>query len=212
MEKNYYQILGLQKDATSEEIKKAYKLYAFKFHPDKQDGDKFFEERFKEIKEAYDILSDVDKRKLYDSSFEKKNSYANNFEKNYSQEPYNQEEYTAHFDSPVLCITNEYLYFKITGEQYLLSDLEEVIYKKELNGLTMLLGVIFVIVGVINWVGNFYISLMFVIMGVISFFSKGRGLTVVDKSGREIDMPSTYRKCDEIVQILRSLNVTVRNG
>ncbi len=48
--------MGVDKDATPEEIKKAYRLYASKFHPDKHSGDKFFEEKFKEIKDAYDIL------------------------------------------------------------------------------------------------------------------------------------------------------------
>ncbi|OYX26419.1 MAG: hypothetical protein B7Z06_05710 [Flavobacteriales bacterium 32-35-8] len=65
--KNYYQILGLERDASKEDIKKAYKTYATKFHPDKQNGDKFFEERFKEILEAYEILSDDYKKANYDS-------------------------------------------------------------------------------------------------------------------------------------------------
>ena len=56
MKKNYYQILGLEKGCTKEEIKSAYKLYTKKFHPDKQKGDPFFEERFREIKEAYEYL------------------------------------------------------------------------------------------------------------------------------------------------------------
>jgi DnaJ-class molecular chaperone len=64
--KDYYQILGLKQNSTQEEIKKAYRLYASKFHPDKHEGDKFFEEKFKEIKEAYDILSDPENRKKYD--------------------------------------------------------------------------------------------------------------------------------------------------
>ena len=64
--KNYYQILGLDRDATVEDIRKAYRTYAAKFHPDKHEGDPFFEERFKEVKEVYEILSDIEKRRKYD--------------------------------------------------------------------------------------------------------------------------------------------------
>ncbi len=65
-EKDYYQILGIQRDASFEEVRNAYRMYAAKFHPDKHDGDVFFEERFKEVKEAYDTLSDAEKRVKYD--------------------------------------------------------------------------------------------------------------------------------------------------
>lgn len=54
--KNYYQILGLNEDATLEDIKKAYREYALKFHPDKHNGDTFFKARFQEIHEAYQYL------------------------------------------------------------------------------------------------------------------------------------------------------------
>lgn len=64
--KDYYQILNLQRKATPEEIKKAYRLFASKFHPDKHQGDKFFEEKFKEVLEAYEILSNPEKREKYD--------------------------------------------------------------------------------------------------------------------------------------------------
>jgi hypothetical protein len=64
--KDYYQTLGLTREATGEDIRKAYILYAAKFHPDKHDGDVFFEERFKEVKEAYETLSDYEGRWKYD--------------------------------------------------------------------------------------------------------------------------------------------------
>ncbi len=64
--KDYYKILGVDKKATQDEIKKAYRKLAVKFHPDKNPGDKKAEDKFKEINEANDVLSDVAKRKKYD--------------------------------------------------------------------------------------------------------------------------------------------------
>jgi len=65
-EKDYYQILGVKKTATEEEIKKAYRALAKKFHPDKNKGNKEAENKFKEISEAYAVLSDKEKRAQYD--------------------------------------------------------------------------------------------------------------------------------------------------
>jgi len=64
--KDYYYILGLNKNASKDEIKMAYRKLSVKFHPDKNNGDKFFEERFKDIQEAYETLEDDAKRKIYD--------------------------------------------------------------------------------------------------------------------------------------------------
>lgn len=64
--RDYYEILGVAKSADEREIKKAYKRLAMKFHPDRNQGDKESEGKFKEIKEAYEILTDAQKRAAYD--------------------------------------------------------------------------------------------------------------------------------------------------
>ena len=64
--RDYYEVLGVAKDASADEIKKAYRKLAIKYHPDRNQGDKAAEEKFKEAAEAYDVLSDADKRARYD--------------------------------------------------------------------------------------------------------------------------------------------------
>ncbi|RLB09163.1 MAG: molecular chaperone DnaJ, partial [Deltaproteobacteria bacterium] len=64
--RDYYEILGISRSASEREIKQAYRKLALKYHPDRNPGDKEAEERFKEISEAYEILSDPEKRKIYD--------------------------------------------------------------------------------------------------------------------------------------------------
>ncbi|XOV77432.1 MAG: molecular chaperone DnaJ [Aestuariibacter sp.] len=64
--RDYYEVLGVAKDAAERDIKKAYKRLAMKYHPDRTSGDKDLEEKFKEIQEAYEILCDSDKRAAYD--------------------------------------------------------------------------------------------------------------------------------------------------
>jgi len=73
--KDYYKVLGVDKKASQDDIKKAYRKLAVKFHPDKNPGDKKAEEKFKEINEANDVLGDPEKRKKYDDLGENWQAY-----------------------------------------------------------------------------------------------------------------------------------------
>ena len=64
--RDYYEVLGVDKGDSAEEIKKSYRKQAMKYHPDRNPGDKEAEEKFKEVGEAYEVLSDDDKRARYD--------------------------------------------------------------------------------------------------------------------------------------------------
>ena len=79
-QRDYYEVLGVKKGASIEELKKAYRKLAVKYHPDKNPGDKTAEDRFKEINEAYAVLSDPKKKEQFDQFG------SNNFHQRYSQE------------------------------------------------------------------------------------------------------------------------------
>ncbi len=65
---DYYETLGVSRDAAADDLKKAYRKLAVKYHPDKNPGDAAAEAKFKEISEAYDVLKDEEKRAAYDLS------------------------------------------------------------------------------------------------------------------------------------------------
>lgn len=64
--RDYYEVLGVSKDASERDIKKAYKRLAMKYHPDRTEGDADLEAKFKQVKEAYEVLTDSQKRQMYD--------------------------------------------------------------------------------------------------------------------------------------------------
>lgn len=68
--KDYYYFLGISHDASEEDIKKSYRKLSLKYHPDKNENDDFFADRFREIQEAYETLSDRTRRKTYDQNLE----------------------------------------------------------------------------------------------------------------------------------------------
>ena len=78
--KDYYSVLGVKRDAGEQEIKKAYRKLARQYHPDVNPGDKAAEAKFKEINEAYEVLSDKEDRKKYDK-YGDQWKYADQFEK-----------------------------------------------------------------------------------------------------------------------------------
>lgn len=96
MAKDYYKILGIGKNASADEVKKAYRKLAKKYHPDKNQGNRQAEEKFKEISEANDVLSDPEKRKKYDQFGENWTRYetGGGFGNSYEQQGYGGQAYT----------------------------------------------------------------------------------------------------------------------
>ena len=95
---DYYEILGVPKNATADEIKKAYRTLAFKYHPDRNQGNAAAEEKFKQISVAYDVLGDETKRRNYDLG-----GYADNYSYQHnsaeSQQQY-QRQYQYTYSNP----------------------------------------------------------------------------------------------------------------
>lgn len=89
---NYYDILGVSRTATADEIKKAYRTLAFKYHPDRNQGNAEAEEKFKKISVAYDVLGDETKRRNYDLGYSTDN-YSNAYS-NTQQQYQRQYQYT----------------------------------------------------------------------------------------------------------------------
>lgn len=224
--KNYYQILGLEKNATLEEIKKAYRIYAPKFHPDKQDGDKFFEERFKEIQEAYEILSDNNKRAIFDSKW--KNNFSTGSSSFYSQynkktdeeikrekeqkeereiERKKREIRIKERKSKVFYTSKELIvngmYIHINGKSYLLDDYDIVTLRKDDNSNFVFFGIVLIVIGVLTLA--FFIGFLLLFWGIFGLFYKEYFLVLVNEKE---DVPLIKGRKQKMKRIMNQINKT----
>ena len=122
--KDYYKILLISKSATLDEIKHSFRFLAHKYHPDKNNGNKQFLSRFIEIKEAYDLLSDINKRKGYDKEYINFFSSSNIYEKEFND--FFSSNYHEDYKRIILIITK---YDEIDSGKIVLEELKRNIEK-----------------------------------------------------------------------------------
>jgi molecular chaperone DnaJ len=121
--KDYYEILGLSRNASEEEIKKAYRKLAVEYHPDKNNGNKKKEEKFKEITEAYETLKDKQKRYQYDNFNTKSNPFGFNNDNGFDfNDIFNKRTNNPSFYTANLSVTLEDIYFEKEIERMLVED------------------------------------------------------------------------------------------
>lgn len=227
MIKNYYQTLGLEQHATTEEIKKAYRTYASKFHPDKQNNDNFFEERFKEINEAYVILSDPKKRVHYDFTLnssinvESKNENHHNKRKQYSSandiindlinkqkskdELEQKKRQTIYYTSKQLLLNG--LYINCNGRNYELDNYDASTLKKDDSTNYILTGSAMIIIGVFTI--TFFIGFMLLMIGIYLLFYREYIIVLVGKKG---DVPLIKGKKSKMKHISKLINLAIQKN
>lgn len=103
---DHYKTLGLEKTASPEEIKKAYRKLSLKFHPDKNEGDLFFENMFKQINGAYEVLGDPAKKSAYDRNYGGQAGYSQSYSRNQYENKSNVEPVIAIFKTDKIYFTN----------------------------------------------------------------------------------------------------------
>lgn len=198
MNKNYYQILGLEPNCSKEEIKKAYKSYALKFHPDKHNDDPFFEEQFKKIKEAYDILINDFERNKFNSNFNKSNfhqkkhtyqsdnSYQSNSSYKESNDAYRKRQKekeelekirkekiekkrkTLYYADDKITINGLNLF--VNNFSYKVADIDYILIKKAVSTNSKVYAPILILIGVLTF--TFIIGIFFLSAGIAGLFHK----------------------------------------
>jgi len=225
MLKNYYQILGLSPDCKKDDIKKAYRIYATKFHPDKQNNDKFFEERFQEIKEAYDILIDDNKRVQFDSQYRTSNYSSTNSSSNFNQSRYKnssvddllnelekkdkekkQKERNKRrkvfYTSKDLVLNG--LYVNCGGRSYELNDFDKSTIRKDDNSNFVLIGIVMIVIGIITI--SFFIGIFLLLLGIYGLFYREYFVVLIGKQG---DIPLIKGRKAKMRKISKLINKAI---
>lgn len=222
MLKNYYQILGLSSDCNKEDIKKAYRIYATKFHPDKQNSDKFFEERFKEIKEAYDILIDDNKRARFDSQYKASNYSSTSSNTNFDQSSYTKssvndllnelerkekgKKYKERSKRKKVFYTSKDLvlnglYVNCGGQSYELIDYDKSALRKDDNSNFVFVGIVTIIIGIITI--SIFIGTFLLLFGIYLLFYREYFVVLIGKQG---DIPLIKGRKAKMRKISRLIN------
>lgn len=224
MLKNYYQILGLSPDCNKDDIKKAYRLYATKFHPDKQNNDKFFEERFKEIKEAYDILVDDSKRAQFDSQYKTSNYSSANFNQNRyksssvddllneldrkDREKIQKERNKrkkVFYTSKDLVLNG--LYVNCGGRCYKLTEYDKSTIRKDDSYSFVFIGIVMIIIGIITFA--FFIGIFLLLFGIYILFFREYFVVLIGKQG---DIPLIKGRKAKMNKISRLINRAIEEN
>jgi len=227
MNKNYYQNLGLNSNCSKEEIKKAYKSYAMKFHPDKHNNDPFFEERFKEIKEAYDILINDTERNKYNSTYNKsdfykkqsyqsKNTYDRNDDEFYKRqkekeklekelkEKLEKKLKTLYYADKNITINGLNLF--ANNLSYKIDEIDYTIVKKEKSHQSNVYAPILIVIGILTFA--LIVGIFFLIAGIAGLFHKEYVLIIHHK---ENHTPIIAGNRKYIEKIALKLNIALQN-
>jgi len=224
MIKNYYQMLGLLESATKDEIKSAFRVYATKFHPNKQNNDKFFEERFKEIKEAYDVLIDDNRRQVYDLKLKNQNSgrssstfgfshgfHQDDFYYEFQKKRQKEEEeekakrQRVYYTSKNLLLNG--LYINCNGQSYNLADFDNATIRKDDSSIFVTLGMMSIIVGILTI--TLFIGIVFITLGILALFHKDYLIIGASKTG---DIPLLKGRKRQMKKIALLINKAIADN
>lgn len=206
MSKNHFQTLGLTPGCSTVDIKKAYRDYAAKYHPDKQDGDPFFEERFKEVKEAYDFLMNDEKRKELERSLLSSDRHSSSRQRTGSviddllreEEEKRQRRKKSFYLSDQITVNAEYVY--ANGQSYNLSYHDNVFMAKVDDQNSSLWGIILIIAGVVTTA--FFFGVFLIAYGIFLLYKADYLVYLVAFDGDKPIIRTSKKKANKIVKAI----------